>query len=220
MGRSGPLAMFPLGTVLFPGAQLPLHVFEPRYRRLTDDCLAGDGTFGVVLIARGSEVGGGDERFGVATVARIVRASCLDDGRWFLLVEGSHRVAVTRWLDDDPYPRAVVDDVADVPGSVDEDSFARATAAVRTARALLSELGSQAPVVADLGAGVVTGTDSETATRLWRLCALAPVTVLDSQRLLETTDPATRVTLVAELCEALAGDLVRLLGGGPGAPAS
>jgi len=220
MGGSGPLAMFPLGTVLFPGAQLPLHVFETRYRRLTDDCLAGDGTFGIVLIARGSEVGGGDERFGVGTLARIVRASPVDDGRWFLVVEGSHRVAVTRWLDDDPYPRAVVDDVADGPGSVDEDTFARATAAVRTARALLSELGSEAPVVADLGAGGVTGTDTEAAARLWRLCALAPVTVLDSQRILETTDPATRVTLVAEQCEALAGDLVRLLGGGPGAPTS
>jgi ATP-dependent Lon protease len=219
MGRSGPLAMFPLGTVLFPGAQLPLHVFEPRYRRLTDDCLADDGRFGVVLIARGSEVGGGDERFGVATVATILRASPLDDGRWFLLVQGGHRVAVTRWLADDPYPRAHVEDVAEDPASVDEDAFARATAAVRTARALLSELGSPAPVVADLGAGGVTDTDSEAATRLWRLCALAPVTALDGQRLLETTDPEARVNLVAELCEALAGDLVRLLGGGPGAPA-
>ena len=62
--------MFPLGNVLFPHAQLPLHVFEPRYRALAETCLAGDGEFGVVLIERGSEVGGGDTRFSIGTVAR------------------------------------------------------------------------------------------------------------------------------------------------------
>ncbi len=64
--------MFPLGTVLLPGQTLPLHVFEPRYRELVRVCLDGDGTFGVVLIERGSEVGGGDVRApNVGTVARI-----------------------------------------------------------------------------------------------------------------------------------------------------
>ena len=65
-----PMPMFPLGTVLFPHAVLPLHVFEERYRALTETCLRGDGRFGVVLIERGSEVGGGDVRFGVGTVAQ------------------------------------------------------------------------------------------------------------------------------------------------------
>jgi len=59
--------MFPLGMVHFPGIVLPLRVFEPRYRQLTADCLAGDGEFGVVLIERGWEVGGGDTRFNVGT---------------------------------------------------------------------------------------------------------------------------------------------------------
>ena len=54
--------MFPLSTVLFPHARLPLHVFEERYRALMADCLAGDGSSGWSSIARGSEVGGGDER--------------------------------------------------------------------------------------------------------------------------------------------------------------
>ena len=56
------LPMFPLSAVLFPHASMPLHVFEPRYRELLRDCLAGDARFGIVLIERGSEVGGGDER--------------------------------------------------------------------------------------------------------------------------------------------------------------
>src|SRR6478672_4324189 len=75
------LPMFPLGTVLLPFAHLPLHIFEPRYRALVKDCLAGDGEFGVVLIERGHEVGGGDVRFGVGTVARIVQTAELPDGR-------------------------------------------------------------------------------------------------------------------------------------------
>ena len=69
-----PMPMFPLGTVLVPSAGLPLHVFEPRYRALVHDCLAGDQEFGVVLIERGSEVGGDDVRTDVGTVARIVEA--------------------------------------------------------------------------------------------------------------------------------------------------
>ena len=76
--------MFPLGSVLFPSAYLPLHVFEERYRQLVRDCLAGNGEFGVVLIERGSEVGGGDVRTEVGTVARIVEVTEFDDGRFAL----------------------------------------------------------------------------------------------------------------------------------------
>ena len=67
--------MFPLGAILFPYNVLPLRVFEPRYRMLTHDCLEGNKEFGVVLIERGFEVGGGDDRFGLGTVARIVQAA-------------------------------------------------------------------------------------------------------------------------------------------------
>ena len=83
------LAMFPLGTVLLPGAVLPLHVFEPRYRTLVADCLAGEPEFGVVLIERGSEVGGGDVRRDVGTVARIVEVAELPDGRSALVTVGT-----------------------------------------------------------------------------------------------------------------------------------
>jgi uncharacterized protein len=211
--------MFPLSSVLFPGAGLPLHVFEPRYREMTDHCLAGDGEFGVVLIARGSEVGGGDQRYGVGTVAHIEEASRFDDGRWALVAEGRRRITVARWLDDAPYPRAEVVDFPEESGPADEEHFARATAAVRRARTLLSELGAPAPVMADLGGGPDAddgpgpGAD-DGGWRLWRLCAAAPLTALDSQRLLETAGAGARLTLLAELCVALAGDLSQLLGRG------
>src|ERR1044072_5335469 len=103
------LPMFPLGTVLLPFAHLPLHIFEPRYRALVKDCLAGDGEFGVVLIERGQEVGGGDGRFGGGRVAGIVQAAELPDGRWLLDAVGTERFRVTEWLPEDPYPVAMVE---------------------------------------------------------------------------------------------------------------
>ena len=84
--------------MLFPHALLPLHVFEPRYRLMMRHVLDGDHEFGVVLIERGSEVGGGDARFDVATVARVVQAAELPDGRFALATVGMRQVRVARWL--------------------------------------------------------------------------------------------------------------------------
>ena len=108
--------MFPLGTVLFPHALLPLHVFEPRYRLMTERVLVDGGEFGVVLIERGSEVGGGDVRFDLGTVARIVRAQQLPDGGYALVTVGIRRIRVTCWLPDDPFPQAEVVDVDEDAG--------------------------------------------------------------------------------------------------------
>jgi Lon protease-like protein len=94
--------MFPLGVVLFPGMALPLHIFEARYREMIQDCLRHGQEFGVVLIERGSEVGGGDQRSDVGTVAHITEAAQLPDGRWALLAVGTRRIRVQTWLPDDP----------------------------------------------------------------------------------------------------------------------
>lgn len=105
------LPMFPLGTVLLPGSALPLNVFEPRYQQLVRDCMAADDgpRFGVVLIARGHEVGGGDQRNDVGTVARIIDDNDLGDGRHVLQCLAEERFRVTDWLSDDPYPRAEIE---------------------------------------------------------------------------------------------------------------
>ena len=73
--------------------------------------LRDDGEFGVVLIERGSEVGGGDTRFDIGTVARVVRAQELPDGGYALATVGIRRIRVMRWLPDDPYPLAEVVDL-------------------------------------------------------------------------------------------------------------
>ena len=103
------LPMFPLGCVLFPHAVLPLHVFEPRYRVMMRKCLDGDREFGVVLIERGSEVGGGDIRFDVGTIGHIIQAAEIEDGRLAIAAVGISRLRVTRWLPDDPYPIAEIE---------------------------------------------------------------------------------------------------------------
>ena len=117
--------MFPLGTVLVPGQGLPLHVFEPRYRALVEACVAGDGCFGVVLIERGSEVGGGDVRFDIGTVARIREVAQAPDGRYAVAAVGTDRFRVVQWLDDDPFPRAEIEVLVEPDAGA--DTLARRT---------------------------------------------------------------------------------------------
>ncbi len=116
--ESTPLAMFPLQSALLPEEELPLQIFEPRYTALVRDCLRDDDPrFGVVLISRGREVGGGDVRCDVGTVARITE--CVDlagSGRFVLRCRTSERIRVGDWLPDDPYPRAMVRSWPDEPG--------------------------------------------------------------------------------------------------------
>lgn len=109
------LPMFPLEHPLLPGEAVPLNVFEPRYRQLVADALGADSRFGVVLIARGSEVGGGDERLDIGTVAQIVGHRLRASGQIQLVCRGTDRLRVLRWLDDDPYPRAEIEPWPDEP---------------------------------------------------------------------------------------------------------
>jgi len=201
--------MFPLSTVLFPRAGLPLHVFEQRYRALMAHCLERDGEFGVVLISRGSEVGGGDQRVGVGTVARIANVAELEDGRLLVVATGVRRIRVEQWLDDDPYPRAVVVDLPERPGAAGGaapgDVLASAEASLRRLRSLLSELGD----VPALPPGQrITGRPDDIG---WQLCDMAPLAVLDLQRLLSTDGLRPRMELLTALCDAMADDVIGLL---------
>jgi uncharacterized protein len=200
--------MFPLSTVLFPCAGLPLHVFEARYRALMADCLAEGGEFGVVLIARGSEVGGGDERVDVGTLARIDQVAELEDGRMLVVARGIRRVRVTTWLTDEPYPRAIVEDLP-VRQSGDHDlALATAEVSVRRLRSLLSEL-SDVPA---LPPGLeITGNNEEIA---WKLCELAPLNLMDRQQLLASTTLAEQLEHLEGLCQARSDDVVAMLAAG------
>jgi uncharacterized protein len=203
------LPMFPLGAVLFPHASLPLHVFEPRYRALMRDCLATDRRFGVVLIERGSEVGGGDQRSSLGTRGIIARAVELSDGRWLLEVRGEAVIEIDDWLPDDPYPVALVSEPSPVPGLEDPAPMLDAvTARVRRARALLAEHGAGSPLPPD---AVLHGNGDPDAA-VWQLCAAAPMSAYDAQRLLAADGGAERLRLLEVLMGDLELDLERMLG--------
>jgi len=187
------LPMFPLGSVLFPNGVLPLHVFEPRYRALVADCLAADARFGVVLIERGHEVGGGDTRFPIGTVTQIVQVAELPDGRFGLVTVGVERVAVQEWLPDDPYPRALVSVRADPePGRDATGAVEAARDALVRVHALRAELGLPAHEGAVLVSDDVTLASYEAAI-------LAPLGPLDAQSLLEVDDAVDRLERTADL---------------------
>jgi Lon protease-like protein len=201
--------MFPLGTVLFPTAALPIHVFEPRYRALTEDCLAApDPEFGVVLIERGSEVGGGDVRTDVGTIARILEAARLPDGRWALGTVGVRRIRVERWLPDDPYPRAEVDDWPDPPPAPEvATAHERVLTKLRRALALAAELGmATAPATIELTDDLVLAG--------YQAAALAPVGPFDRQRLLAAPSASERVRMLDTALDDALDLLEAQLGGG------
>lgn len=204
------IPMFPLGTVLFPGVTLGLHVFEPRYRRLVEVCLAGTPEFGVVLIERGSDVGGGDARFDVGCVARIVSAARLDDGRWALGTVGTRRVRVERWLDDAPFPKAEVVDWMDPPvtgAAAPRRVEVEVEASLRRVLALSSEMG-QAVTEATVAL------DDEPVLASYQMAASAPLGELDRQSLLGAESAADRLELLGRLLDEEEVVLARRLAGG------
>jgi Lon protease-like protein len=178
--------MFPLGSVLLPSAFLPLHLFEPRYLQLAEDCLAGDREFGVVLIARGSEVGGGDTRESVGTVAQILEAVTFDDGRWAIGAIGTRRIRVVAWRPDDPYPQAEVEDWPDEAAGADLAAVAHdVTSRLRRVLALRAELGEPgAPATQELSDDLVTAS--------FQAVAVSPFGPADRQRLLEVPGAGER----------------------------
>ena len=202
------LPMFPLGSVLLPSTLISLHVFEDRYRALARHCMAGDRRLGVVLIERGSEVGGGDVRFDVGTRAVIADAVELDDGRWILVLVGGDRVRVRRWLPDDPYPRAEVVVCEDEPAGPEVSG--RRDDLERVLRQVLEQK-------AELGEGAGAGPaeispDPELAT--WQAVGLAPLGPLDAQRVLGTDGVAERLEMVVALLADEASVLAQRLAGG------
>jgi Lon protease-like protein len=186
------LAMFPLGSVLFPGMPLPLRVFEPRYVAMLSSVLGeAEPEFGVVLIERGSEVGGGDVRFGVGTVARIVSVE-QTGGTIVLLATGAARFEVVRWLQDDPFPRAQVRELAAL--EVDESTPAELGAAEAVVRATISRASEfvELPWPAD------TELSPELAQRIWQVAGIAPINSLDQYTLLRSRTAAELLTRLVE----------------------
>jgi Lon protease-like protein len=172
------LAMFPLGSVLFPAMPLALRVFEPRYLQMLQDVLPDETSeFGVVLIERGQEVGGGEKRFDLGTIAQIADLK-VADGHLALMGEGTRRIEVVEWLAEDPYPRARVRELPPlVWDDAERERRDQTEALVRRTLARASEFDDQA-----WSPSVQLSTDPVDA--LWQLAAIAPLGPLDQIGLL------------------------------------
>lgn len=185
--------MFPLGSVLLPSMLLPLHIFEDRYRLMIEHVLAGDGTFGVTMIERGSEVGGHDVRAAVGCTARVLDAEQQPDGRWHLVAVGTERISVDEWLPDAPFPRAMVSPLPDTSTTV--TAWDELVTSFRT----LIELVERVTGSTDLAPGVPMADDPAMAT--FEMAAVAPIGPLDRYRVLSSTDVDARRRLLLDAFE-------------------
>jgi Lon protease-like protein len=192
------LPMFPLGTVLFPFMPLPLRVFEERYLVMLSRILQQEPSeFGVALIERGQESGGGGSTFDVGTVAQITELEAAPDFI-AMMTQGERRFEIVQWLDDEPHPRADVRYLAELEWTDDlQPLFERAEKVVRRALARASEFG------ASPWAATVELDDAPVAAS-WQLAAIAPLEQLDQVALLRSTslrqllDSTIELTLAAE----------------------
>jgi Lon protease-like protein len=159
---------------------LTLRIFEERYLKLLGDLMSSDTPeFGVVLVSRGSEVGGGEQRMTIGTVASVTEIGTTDE---FLGLEsfGSRRFRVNDWLPDDPYPIA---DIEFIPDLIWEDSLMPARvhleSQVRTLLSLASEFG-------ELVFGAEIDLSDDPMSAAWQLAGILPIGELDRFDLLSS----------------------------------
>ncbi len=177
--------MFPLPVVLLPTERIPLHIFEPRYLELVQDCLDDEVDFGLVFADD-------DALSEVGTRARVADVERLKDGRLNIVVEGGARFRVVSQLSGRSYATAIVEPVED-----DDEGLADLSRALE----LFTSLAGEADSDVDIPDAASPVLDFELAARV----DFAPE---DKQELLASTSPAARAERLAELLE-LAVEAIR-----------
>jgi uncharacterized protein len=198
------IPMFPLGSILLPSMPLSLRIFEERYLKLLGDLITEDEPeFGVVLIERGAEVGGGDKRLEIGTLASVTDIGTLDE---FYGIEsfGAQRFRVNAWLPDNPYPMADVDFLPDL---IWDDSLmpsrVHLETKVRNLLAVASEFG-------DLQFGPDTELSDDPMDACWQLAGMLPVGGLDLFDLLKSQSAEELISGTYKLVTALDEALKRM----------
>ncbi len=173
------LPMFPLGSVLFPAMPLALRVFEERYLKMMGAVLDNQPSeFGVVLIERGLEVGGGDQRFDIGTTARVLQIEA-PDGPLEVVARGERRFRVIQWVAEEPYPQADIEYLEDFDSAkVDTTSLDAAESTVRGALEYLATLDLSIPWPTDIELS------EDPREKAWQLAGISPLGTLDHQDLL------------------------------------
>ena len=208
------IPIFPLPEVVFfPETVLPLHVFEPRYRQMIADSLAGDRWLGVVMLRAGWEKDyqGRPPVHDVAGAGEIIQAEMLADGRYNILLDGRVRVRI---LSEEPpegrlYRVARAERVEDRGPAPGDRTFSGRLQELRAAHArLLLALGQSHPDVV----GRLTVAGASPGTVIDRIVSAVVPDAEVRQRLLETTDVSERL----DLAVGTLGDLLTMVGGRDG----
>lgn len=172
---------------------LPLRIFEPRYLKLLGDLMASDNPeFGVVLIERGAEVGGDDQRMKLGTIASVINIGTTEEF-YGLESVGTQRFKVTTWLPDDPYPLAVIELIPDL---IWDDALLKSKnqleVRVRQLLAFASEFTNL-----QFGADIALSDDPIEAC--WQLAGILPIGELDQLDLLSSESTEELISRTNEI---------------------
>jgi Lon protease-like protein len=176
------LGLFPLPLVLVPTERIPLHIFEPRYRELIQECVASDGEFGLVLATGDGAVHEIGTR---ARVAAVVET--LDDGRMNVVVEGGERFRLLELTGGHSYQTGVVEEVVDEDEPADAEDVERALS-------IFTQLAAAAESDVDVP-------DADSPDLVWELAARVDFGVEPKQEILASTSPPERMRRLVELLE-------------------
>ena len=188
--------IFPLaGALLFPGGQLPLHIFEPRYRAMVKDALDGDRLIAMIQPrAEGEGREGPPPLFEIGCIGRIESCEELEDGRYNIVLEGLSRFRIAREAKVDTLYRQVDADRSGFPAPDDEPlGIAQRAELEREARAYADSLGYA------VNWESVGRLDDEMLVN--GIAQIAPLDVGSKQALLEAVDLATRADLIVQFMQ-------------------
>lgn len=136
------LPLFPLKIVFFPGEIIPLHIFEDRYKSLVDNCVKNKTNFGIVLIEDGKENSEDIVPYNIGTEAEIMQCIELQDGRFYIFVNGKRRFRIDRFDYSKKYLSGRIkwlqESVQDVNKEVEKLAFSLASDYVKYLRSLNS----------------------------------------------------------------------------------
>jgi Lon protease-like protein len=176
------IGLFPLPLVLMPTERIPLHIFEPRYRELIDECIAADDDFGLVLATGDGAVHEVGTRASVAQVIEV-----LDEGSLNIVVEGGERFRLLELTGGRSFTTCLVEPVEDLPEPFEDADVARSLE-------LFDSL-------AEVAESDVERPDPDSPQLDFALAARVDFGVEPKQELLASTSPRHRLHRVAELLE-------------------
>ncbi len=191
------MPLFPLNTVLFPYAQILLHVFEDRYREMIRHCMQNDQGFGIVLIRSGGEVGEPADPYLIGTAVRIVSVQTFDDGKMDVKVQGERRFRI-RKMDEESQPY-LIGQVEPVIEMVVEDTPRTDALLIKTREYVQSYIESYFSRF-DMKIAKVKLPQDATALS-FVVANFLQIENIQKQHLLETTDTLDRITEMIPILE-------------------